>query len=633
MRRSIATVSISGTLEDKLEAIARARFDAVEIFENDLIYSPRSPAELRTLCSDLGLDVDLYQPLRDFEAVPDAQFKRNLDRAERKFDLMQELGAPMVLVCSNVQPHTVDDDELAAAQLYELAERAGRRGLRVCYEALAWGRQVNDYRHSWRIVERANHPHLGVCLDSFHVLSRGDDPSDIERIPGDKIFFLQLSDAPRMGMDILQWSRHYRSFPGQGVFDLARFVEHTLAAGYHGPLSLEIFNDIFREAPNRRTAMDGMQSLLHLEEQVRARLAARDETEHASRRIELFDPPEAPELRGISFIEFAVDRMSHALLAHALEKMGFVQAGKHRSKDVTLYQQGDIHLVMNQERGSFAADFFAKHGPSVCAMALETDDGQRAVNRAVAFHAPRFEGRIGPKETVIPAIRSVDDSLLYFVSESLAAGNFFEVDFEMARPEANAATVGLTQVDHVAKALPVESFDTGILFHRVMLGLEPEQSLELSDPFGLVRSSAMVDAEKRVRLALNVSQSRSTGIARSISQLHGAGVHHVAFACADIFEATAQMRKNGVPLLQVPENYYADLATKFDLPAELIARMRSLNILYDRSEVGEFFHAYTETFLDRFFFEVVQRRGDYEGYGASNAPVRMAAQTRPKPEV
>jgi len=131
VRRSIATVCLSGTLEEKLAAAAAAGFDAVELFEPDLIASPHTPAEVRARCEALGLEIALYQPLRDFEAVPEERFAANLRRAEAKFAVMEELGADTVLVCSNVSPHAIDDDALAAAQLRELAERgAGRRARR-----------------------------------------------------------------------------------------------------------------------------------------------------------------------------------------------------------------------------------------------------------------------------------------------------------------------------------------------------------------------------------------------------------------------------------------------------------------------------------------------------------------------
>ncbi len=191
-----------------------------------------------------------------------------LHRARAKFELMQRLGIDTMLVCSNVGTATIDDDAVSAAQLRRLGEEAEGHGVRLAYEALAWGRFVDDYRRAWRIVELADHPAVGVCLDSFHILSRGHDPAEIEQIPGDRIFFLQLADAPALIMDVLSWSRHYRLFPGEGAFDLRAFVGHVLAAGYTGPLSLEVFNDVFRQTDVRRTADQAKRSLTWLEDQV-----------------------------------------------------------------------------------------------------------------------------------------------------------------------------------------------------------------------------------------------------------------------------------------------------------------------------------------------------------------------------
>ena len=195
-KTSIATVSLSGTLPEKLEAAAAVGFDGVEIFENDLLTFDGSPADVRRIAEDLGLAITIFQPFRDFEAMPEPQRRRNLDRAERKFDLMEALGTDLVLVCSNAQPAAIDDDARAAADLAEMAERAARRGLRVGYEALAWGRNVSRWRHAWRIVQQAAHPALGLIVDSFHTLSLDDDPSGIADMPGEKIFFVQLADAP-----------------------------------------------------------------------------------------------------------------------------------------------------------------------------------------------------------------------------------------------------------------------------------------------------------------------------------------------------------------------------------------------------------------------------------------------------
>lgn len=630
MRRSIATVSLSGTLRAKLEAIAAARFDAVEIFENDLIYYSGSPAEVRAMAADLGLGIDLYQPFRDFEGMPDDVVKRNLDRAERKFDVMEALGANMLLVCSNVQAIALPEEERAAAQLYELAERAAKRNILIGFEALAWGRHVKHFSQVWSIVRRASHPHLGVIADSFHMLSLGDDPAVIEPVPGDKIFFVQLADAPRLSMDVLQWSRHYRCFPGQGQFDLATFLEKLLVAGYTGPISLEVFNDLFREAPNRRTATDAMQSLLFLEGQVREKLERRGEASAAKvlDRIELFDPPAAPLLQGVEFLEFAVDDEAEAALAALLEKLGFRRAGRHRSKNVLLYRQGDINLILNAEPDSFASLHFARHGPSICAIGLRTDDNIRALNRATALHCPRVESRVGPNELKIPAIRAPDGGLIYFVPPSQGSKTLYDIDFALDQTDANEPQANLTKIDHTALAVPVDQVDTWTLFYRAVLGLEPGDTLDLADPYGLIRSGGLATPDRQVRVVMNVSLSSSTLTARTMTTLAGAAIHHIAFACSDIFATVARLRAQGIVFVPISDNYYDDLATRVPLEQDQVKRMHELGILYDRAPNGEYFHIYTEIFANRFFFEIVQRAGDYDSYGALNAPARMASQAQ-----
>ena len=365
MQRSIATVSLSGTLPEKLEAIAAAGFDGVEIFENDLLYYDGSPREIRQLCADLGIAITLFQPFRDFEGCRRERLPRNLERAERKFDLMQELGTDLVLVCSNASADSTGEQQILVDDLRLLAERAGARGLRIGYEALAWGRHVNTYQQVWDIVRQADHPALGVLLDSFHTLSLKGDPRAIADIPGDKIFFVQMADAPILAMDVLEWSRHFRCFPGQGEFDLPGFLAPIIQSGYSGPLSLEIFNDGFRAAPPRANAADGLRSLLYLEEKTRERLA--QQAIPAPQPEILFDTPAVSAYDGIEFLEFAVDESLGAKLALWLERLGFVKAGQHRSKNVSLLRQGDINLILNSEPYSFAHNFFEAHGPSLCA--------------------------------------------------------------------------------------------------------------------------------------------------------------------------------------------------------------------------------------------------------------------------
>src|SRR6185312_9170950 len=335
MQTSIATVSISGTLESKLRAIAQAGFNGVEIFENDLLTSSISTRQVRELLSYLGLTCTMFQPFRDFEGMPDALRDRVFERLERKFDIMQELGTDLLLVCSNVSPAALADRGRIVADFRELGERAQRRNLRVGYEALAWGRHVFDHREAWSIVREVDHPAIGLILDSFHSLSRAIRIESLREIDPARIFIVQLADAPLLQMDHLSWSRHFRNMPGQGDFPLLDYVATLIERGYKGPLSLEIFNDRFRSTSASAVAVDGLRSLTYLGDQIARRLAPRTPPP-------MF-PPRA-RARGVEFVEFAANEAEAQHLGALFTSLGFIRAGRHRRKDVTRWRQHGINL-------------------------------------------------------------------------------------------------------------------------------------------------------------------------------------------------------------------------------------------------------------------------------------------------
>src|SRR6185312_12414855 len=324
MQTAIATVCLSGTLNEKLTAIAGARFKGIEIFENDLLSFDGTPAEIGAAIKSLGLKVVTFQPFRDFEGMPEPQRTKGFSRAERKFDLMEELGCDLLMVCSNVSPDSLGGIDRAAADFRELGERAARRGFRVAFEALAWGRHINDYRDAWEVVRRADHPAVGLVLDSFHILARNTDLGAIRSIPKDRIFLVQMADAPRLDMDYLSWSRHYRCFPGQGEFPIDEFMDALRATGFDGLVSLEIFNDSFRAGSPRRVAIDGQRSLLVMLDELRSRSGA------AIRGIPKL--AQRARCRGIDFVEFAMDDAAAAGFESSLAALGFAKAGIHKSK-------------------------------------------------------------------------------------------------------------------------------------------------------------------------------------------------------------------------------------------------------------------------------------------------------------
>lgn len=617
MKHSIATVSLSGMLPEKLRAIAAAGFDSVEIFENDLLYYEGSPADIRSICEDLGLEICLFQPFRDFEGMPRDRLAKNLHRAEKKFELMHELGTDTILLCSNVQSSCIKDDAVIMDDLHAIAEKAASHHIKVGYEALAWGAHVNSYRHAWSLVKGVDHPNLGIILDSFHTLAIKDDLTELAHIPKEKIFFVQLADAPLMKMDVLEWSRHFRCFPGQGQFNLQYFLAPILVVGYDGPLSLEIFNDEFRAAPTEQTAWYAKRSLLYLEELTRNHLQYNYITAHQP----LFAPAPVTQYDSIAFLEFAVDESARVELNHWFEQLGFEKTGQHKSKDVSLYQQGDINLVLNSEPDSFAQHYYAIHGPSLCASAFKVSNAEQALTRAKQYGCHTYEGRLGPKEQFIPAILAPDGSLQYFLDN---AADIHQTDF-FSKP--NDQEAYLNTIDHFAIGIPPETMDIWTLHFKSIFGFVTEHELTLADPYGLMKSKVVRSIDSTVRIPLNISENKHTSIARSFTAYRGSGLQHVAFSTKDIFKAVAKLQENNLKLLKIPENYYEDLSAKFDLDEAFLDKLQAHNLLYDEDGKGGYMlHVYSEVFGERFFFEVLQRFNGYSQYGANNTPVRLTAQ-------
>ncbi len=621
MQTAIATVCLSGTLTEKLEAIAAAQFKGVEIFENDLLGFNGTPADVRRLVGDLGLEIITFQPFRDFEGLPEPQRAKAFGRAERKFDLMQELGCALLLVCSNVSPDALGGIDRAAEYFHELGERAAKRSLRVAFEALAWGRHINDYRDAWEVVRRAGHSSVGLVLDSFHTLARKTDLRAMRSIPRDRIFLVQLADAPLLDMDYLSWSRHYRCFPGQGELPVDSFMEALQATGYDGLLSHEIFSDRFRAGSARSVAIDGQRSLVFMLDELRRRT-------HIPVKG-LPDLPPRGKCLGVEFIEFAMDETAAATFEALLKGLGFTRAGTHKRKAVTRWRQGGINIVVNSEKEGFAHSFNITHGSAVCAIGLRVDDAAATVERAVKLLDQPFRQAVGPGELDMPAVRGLGGSLVYFVDErSGGPTGIWDVDFDPAIGEARGA--GLTRTDHISQSMHDEEILTWLLFYTSLLDLDKAPVRNVVDPGGIVQSQVVSTKDGALRLVLNASQSQRTLASRFLNELFGSGVQHIALATDDIFATAAQLRANGVELLPIPENYYDDLEARTDLYEAEIARLRNGQILYDRDGTAEYFQVYTTTFENGFFFEIVERRG-YAGFGEVNAPIRLSAQTRLAP--
>lgn len=600
MRRGIATVSLSGVLTDKLDAIAAAGFDGVEIFDNDLVASPLSPADVARRCADLGLGIDLFQPLRDVEGIAPGQFPATLHRVRRKLEVMRELGATTVLACSNALPDAIDDADLRAEQLHRVGELAASFGVTVAYEALAWGRHVNRVGQAWSAVRGADHPAVTLAVDSFHMLARGDDGRALAGIPGDRIGFLQVADAPLLDMNVLEWSRHFRCFPGQGTLDVAGVVAAVLEAGYRGPLSLEVFSDVVREADPFVTARDGMRSLVFLEDQLGARLSA-------PARPQVTVAPPAPRRTDVAFVELAAPAGSS--YPELLEGLGFRVAGQHRSKPVVWWRNGGANVVLNEQPAP---------GPAATALGLVAPPATDVAERASALLWPAVDRTRGEGEADLPGITS-PSGLHVFVSAAPSEPDDWRADFVPA-PE-GAPDHGWVGLDHLGVAVDADELNEELSFFRTLFGLQPGHLEEFMQPQGRLRSRALRPREGDLRVVLNVSD-----LGRRATRRHG--VTQLAFATTDVVGEVQRARARGVELLEPPANYYADLDARFALDPDLLVTLQENSLLYDRDGAGELLHAYTLPVPGGFQVELLERRGGYDAYGSANTHIRLASQPR-----
>jgi len=620
LRTCIATVSIAGDFREKLAAISRAGFTGIEIFEQDFLAYDGAAVDVGWLVEDYGLEIMLFQPFRDFEGLPEPYRSRAFDRAERKFDLMNSMGADLVLICSNLSAHALGGIDRAADDLAELGERAKARGLRIGFEALAWGRHINDHRDAWEVVRRADHSHVGLILDSFHTLSRKIDPDTIRAIPGDKIFFVQLADAPLIDMDLFYWSRHFRNMPGEGDLPVVDFMRAVSSTGYAGPLSLEVFNDQFRGGSPAMIARDGHRSLLAMMDDVR-----RNEPDM---RLPVPRMPARGACLGIEFVEFTTSEHEASDLAAFLSMMGFVHVGNHVSKQVAHWRQNGINILINTEDSGPAQSAYQVHGTSVCDIAIKVDDAAAVIDRARSLGANIVETTQGEDELNIPAIRGVGGGLLRFVDDASGLANWWEVDFRTVDAPESATGVGLQRIDHLAQTMKYEEMLTWTLFYTSILEVDKVSMVDVVDPGGLVRSRAIQNVSGDLRVTLNGAENQNTLAGQFIDRTFGAAVQHLAFSCDDIFATAEALAERGFEALAMSPNYYEDLGARFGLEDAFVERLRASKILYDEDADGRYFQLYSRQRTSEVFFEIVQRDGGYDGYGAANAPFRVSAQRR-----
>lgn len=578
---SIPTSIAHGSLTDKLSAIAEAGFDGVELSLGDVASFDGEPRRIADLVDQAGLTITALGPVAG--PLTAAGLEGNLR-------LAREMRAPFALAAIRT-PDDLAEALRVRSYATPLALLPDRDMEQAVIDAVA-GR---------------DDPAVGIALDALKALGDGSRPARFGDFPAGRLFHLTFADGP--GRPV---------FPGQGRLNLAGLARVFARLGYGGPWSV-------------RADPQGADTVLNAYRGLATLLSDAALTEPALRASAPVLPPKVAA-RGIEFVEFAVGEADAAPLEAMLRAMAFRRERRHLSKRVTLWRQGAVNIVVNKEAQGHAYAARADHGACVCDMGLRVANARETVKRARALGSEDFHQEVGLGELAIPAIRGVGGTVVHFIDEASDLHRVWDIEFEPVSRTRATPPAGLRRIDHLAQTMRYDEMQSWLLYYLSTFEMQKSDVVQVADPSGITRSQAIETPEGEVRLNLNGATDQGTIADAFLSDNLGAGVQHIAFQTDDIFETSAALARRGFQRLTIPRNYYAQTQAEFGLDDDFVASLSAANLLYDRDAGGSYLQLYGHAILEGFFFEVVERRGRYAGYGARNAPVRLAAQDRARAE-
>ncbi|HEV2098586.1 MAG TPA: 4-hydroxyphenylpyruvate dioxygenase, partial [Stellaceae bacterium] len=291
----------------------------------------------------------------------------------------------------------------------------------------------------------------------------------------------------------------------------------------------------------------------------------------------------------------------------------------HRSKNVTLYRQGDVNFILNAEPESFAQAFARLHGPSVCAIAFRVADSAKAYQRAIALGAKPVHGKVGPMELNIPAIEGIGGSLIYLV-DRYGERNIYDVDFIPLVDDKAPPGVGLTEIDHLTHNVHRGRMEQWAQFYERLFNFREIRYFDIEGKLTGLRSKAMTSPDGKIRIPINESADDKSQIAEYLAAYHGEGIQHIALATNDIFATIEALRACEVSFMSVPDPYYEAVDTRLPGHGEDLDRLRRDRILIDGAPgegQGLLLQIFTATVIGPIFFEIIQRKGN-DGFGEGN---------------
>jgi len=320
---------------------------------------------------------------------------------------------------------------------------------------------------------------------------------------------------------------------------------------------------------------------------------------------------------GFEFVEYTAP--DPELLRTLFQRLGFPVTARHRSKNVTLHNQGDINFIINAEPDSFAQAFAREHGPSACAMAFRVKDAAAAYKHCIDLGAKPVATRVGPMELQIPAIEGIGGSLIYLV-DRYGERTIYDVDFVGVKSEGGVRDAGLTYIDHLTHNVARGNMNKWAGFYEKLFNFREIRYFDIEGKKTGLFSRAMTSPCGKIRIPINESQDDKSQIEEYLQEYRGEGIQHIALGTPDIVRTVDVLRGQGVQFQDTPDTYYEGVDARVRGHRENLEELRKRRILLDGNpEKGEglLLQIFTQNVIGPIFFEIIQRKGN-EGFGEGN---------------
>ena len=326
---------------------------------------------------------------------------------------------------------------------------------------------------------------------------------------------------------------------------------------------------------------------------------------------------------GFEFVEYAHPKPQE--LHDLFKLMGFTAVARHKTKAITLYRQGDINYLVNEEPGSHGFDFVAAHGPCAPSMAFRVVDARRAYERAIELGAEPADTSAAQKTLDVPAIKGIGGSLLYFVDRYGAKGSAYDAAFEwLGAANPRPAGAGLFYIDHLTHNVHRGRMDVWTGFYEKLFNFRQIRFFDIEGRASGLFSRALTSPDGKIRIPINEDAGDAGQIEEYLKIYRGEGIQHIACGVRDIYRTVERLRADGLPFMPAPpDTYFEKIDARLPKHGEDVARLRTNGILIDGEGVVDGGHTkvllqiFSANAIGPIFFEFIQRKGD-DGFGEGN---------------